>query len=134
MLSGDFKRELSSELQRRRSSRLGYSLSRNVRDTARELEGTIQLPHARRRAMAFKGYAKSFDVRVRESLDPRAQLERSANEIRAILTRELREHNGVKFVKTLVVTFIKRRGTTRELKRKKCTSQVVRRPPPMMVK
>ena len=44
VLSENFNRGLSSELQRRRSSRLGYNLSRNVRDTAREVEGTIQLP------------------------------------------------------------------------------------------
>ena len=98
--SRGFRRELANV-----ASRMRLGLGRMV--PTRELEGAIPIIHTRQREEAFRGYTKSFYVRILDSSDPIVQLRRSRDIVRHRLVEELNKIGGLKFIEILKVTLMK---------------------------
>ena len=78
--------------------------------TASELEDVVRMNHhTGQRRTAFRGYAKSFHVRLLDDSNPIEQLNRSRGAVRRRLVSELDILGGVKFVEILKVTLAKER-------------------------
>ena len=95
--SGNFKKELARKVPEVVPTR-----------TASELEDVIHMNHhTRQKRVAFRGYAKSFHVRILDDSDPIVQLRRSRDAARRRLVSELGILGGVKFIEVLKVTLAK---------------------------
>ena len=101
--SRGFRRKLGNIASRMRLGLLQVP-SRRKRRPEKRLVRTV---HTMRREEAFRGYAKSFYVRVLNIIDPMEQLRLTRDIVRHRLAIELDKNGGLKFIEILKITLMK---------------------------